>query len=381
LPAAPLPHLLFSLNLLYKPADKRLDRLTLTRRSATKPMSESDLLDDLQSPIVASPLPIPAAHEHYPITECYLGIGDQKLIPLTIDSKAVFDRYVNSADSLLADFSFSNNFIWMTRMSGFYQIFNDCFCLFSLNGDHLTMLLPPIGEPENQRQALAHCFDLMDFYNHRRRWSKVEYVSAHFAQLLEGDAQWLLEKLPPDYIYNTTDLIELKGNAYKSKRGEINQFLRLFPEHRLEPMRADHHDGIRDLLNTWLRDRLQPLSGTTLANFLASAELERQGIERMLEHFDALHLSGLCLIVNDKLEGFTFGERINADMASILFEKTNFSIPAAAQYLFREFCRSLADCRYINAGDDMGLENLQRVKMSYRPVMFGERYALRRVRY
>ena len=341
-------------------------------------MSNShDSTEEFHSPVISSPHPVVSQHENYPLTECYLGIGEHQLIPLTIDSKAIFDRYVHSPNSIISDLSFTNNFIWMTRMSGFYQIIDDCFCVFSLNGDHLTMLLPPIGAAERQLSALQQCFELMDFYNRRRRWSKVEYVSQSFAQLLENNEQWILEKLPPDYIYTTLDLVELKGNNYKSKRGEINQFLRQFPDHRLETLRPEHHDGIRELLNTWLRDRIQPLSGQALAAFLASVELERQGIERMLEHFDALNLSGLCLIVNDKLEGFTFGERINADMASILFEKTNFSIPAAAQFLFREFCRSFADCRYINAGDDLGLENLQRVKMSYRPVMFGERYSLR----
>ena len=65
-------------------------------------------------------------------------------------------------------------------------------------------------------------------------------------------------------------------------------------------------------------------------------------------------------------------------MGNVLVEKTNFAIPGSAQYLFREFAKIFADCTYINVGDDLGLENLRRVKMSYRPALFGDKVTIRR---
>ena len=309
---------------------------------------------------------------------CQLRIGEYGLLPLNISSKAVFDRYASMSSGVVCDLSFTNNFIWLNRMSGFYQIIDDCFCLFGLNGNRLTMLLPPIGPAAAQAHALETCFQIMDGYNAMQAWSAVEYVSLDLAQRLGSHGQWSLEPALPDYIYHTTDLIELRGNAYKTKRSEINQFTRNYPHHRIEVLRPEHGSGVRELLNTWLRDRIQNLHGPALADFIASVELERQGIERALEHYETLGLTGLCLIIDGRIEGFTFGERINATMASILVEKTNFAIPAAAQYLFREFAKTFVDCAYINVGDDLGLENLRRVKMSYRPVMFGEKFTLRR---
>ena len=327
------------------------------------------------SPFDSSQPPSPAASR---VTPCQLRVGEHALLPLTIDSKAVFDHYVRAMGGVVADLSFTNNFIWLSRMSGFYQIVHDCFCLFSLNGNRLTMLLPPIGPAERQDEALATCFEIMDASNPTPAWSTVEYVNHELAERLRQDGRWSLEPMFPDYIYRTSDLIELRGNAYKTKRSEINQFLRGYPQHRLEVLRPEHHAGVRELLHTWLRERIQHLHGRMLAEFVASVELERQGIERALEHYEALGLSGLVLIIDGRIEGFTFGERINDSMASILVEKTNFAIPAAAQYLFREFTKTFADCAYINVGDDLGLENLRRVKMSYRPVMFGEKFSLRR---
>lgn len=320
--------------------------------------------------------------------ERFLMVGNHKLYPLTIDSKPLFDSHVRNASFLVSDLSFVNNFIWLSRMSGFYQIIEDCFCLFSLNGNRLTMLLPPIGEPARQLRALPTCFEIMDSYNPVQSWGMVEYVNSDFANLFTDDcgihnaffnkSQWSLEPDHSDYLYLTTDLIELKGNNYKTKRSEINQFMRAYPDHHVEPLQRKHWQGISDLLTTWLTSRIQGLNGPAIGEFITSVELERQGIERALQHFEQLELKGLCLIIDGKVEGFTFGEQVNDSVASILVEKTNFAISGAAQFLFREFAKTFEHCTFINVGDDLGLENMRRVKMSYRPVLFGEKFTLRR---
>ena len=307
----------------------------------------------------------------------YLSIEDQRLYPFTLHAKPLFDRYAQRIGTPLSDYTFANNFIWLSQRSGFYQIIEDCFCLFSLNGHCLTMQLPPLGSPDRQHQALTACFDIMDRYNPSPYLSSVEFAYRDFAQLLDSE-RWLIERSLPDYIYCTEDLIGLKGNAYKSKRSEINQFRRAYPNHRMEALGPHHWAGIRALIDTWLRNRLKYLEGDAIADFFYTVEQERKAIERALENYDTLGISGLCLIIDERLEGFTLGERITADVGSVLVEKTNFSIPGSAQYLFREFAKTFADCTYINVGDDLGLENLRRVKMSYRPALFGEKITLRR---
>lgn len=59
---------------------------------------------------------------------CKLRVGDHALLPLTIDSKGLFERYVRAMGGVVADLSFTNNFIWLSRMSGFYQIVNASAC-------------------------------------------------------------------------------------------------------------------------------------------------------------------------------------------------------------------------------------------------------------
>lgn len=332
--------------------------------------------------ILESPIPIGPS---VPLTDIaaplifprhFLSVEDQRLYPFTLHAKPLFDRYARLIATPLSDYTFANNFIWLSQRSGFYQIIEDCFCLFSLNGHCLTMQLPPLGTLDRQKQALTACFDIMDRYNPSPYLSAVEFTYRDFTNLIEPE-QWLVERSLPDYIYRTADLIELKGNAYKTKRSEINQFRRAHPHHRMEVLGPQHWSDIRVLIDTWLRNRLKYIEAEAIADFFYTVEQERKAIERALENYDTLGLSGLCLIIDERLEGFTLGERITDDVGSVLVEKTNFAIPGSAQYLFREFAKTFKNCTYINVGDDLGLENLRRVKMSYRPALFGEKIILR----
>ena len=90
-------------------------------------------------------------------------------------------------------------------------------------------------------------------------------------------------------------------------------------------------------------------------------------------------LFGMILRINGDLMGFTVGERTNETTATILIEKTEFDILGSAQFIFREFCKLLKEhygSLYINAGDDMGFENLKKVKLSYRPAKLLPKYSI-----
>ncbi len=50
-----------------------------------------------------------------------------------------------------------------------------------------------------------------------------------------------------------------------------------------------------------------------------------------------------------------------------MFEVSDLSIKGAAQFMFRELCREMQSFDRINAGSASDLDNLARVKESYRP--------------
>jgi len=150
------------------------------------------------------PAPILTLHSNELLPRHYLAVENHRLYPFTIDARPLFDHYVRHIPTPLSDYTFANNIIWLSQKSGFYQVIEDCFCLFSLNGHCLTMLLPPLGKPAHQAAALDVCFRIMDGYNPTPYLSEVEYVYREFINLFEDSQdRWLIERSLPDYIYRT----------------------------------------------------------------------------------------------------------------------------------------------------------------------------------
>jgi hypothetical protein len=260
-----------------------------------------------------------------------------------------------------------------------------------MTGGELTMLLPPLGKKKYVAEAIIRCFDIMNANNSSPYYARIDYVqgdmieefvqSADEAQnMFEMLEHYLIEKKLVDYIYSVDSLIELRGNSYHTKRTEINKFTKSYENHTIVPLDSvKHKDEIMELFNKWVADRVKYMPKEEAEVFLEGIHQERSAIKQMLKHFKELELIGLVIYIDGELKGFTAGEQINETTATVIIEKTDFEILGCAQYIFREFSKMLKDhydVIYINVGDDMGFENLRKVKMSYRPFKLVAKYTI-----
>jgi hypothetical protein len=94
----------------------------------------------------------------------------------------------------------------------------------------------------------------------------------------------------------------------------------------------------------------------------------------MLEGFWHLDLTGRVVKIKGKIKAFTFGFKLNHSTFCILYEIADLACKGLAQFIFRSFCQELKQYEYINAMDDSGLDNLKKVKLSYRPVKLVSSY-------
>jgi uncharacterized protein len=320
-----------------------------------------------------------------------LTISDYTLKHFDLKARDTMTEYLKLINVDVSDYTFAGNYIWLSTATGFYTIVNETFCLFILNSGELSMLLPPIGKKNNTYEAMLQCFDIMNAHNSNRNYSKIEYVHE---ELLEGFVDYLeegtlvyemlkdfvIEKKLVDYIYKVDDLIDLKGDSYKSKRNEINKFKKIYPEHRIEILdKTAHSQEVMNLFNKWVKDRTTYMPKEEVEVFMDGIYFERFAIKRLINDYDNLDIIGLVIYINDEIKGFTVGEKINETTASVIIEKTDFEILGCAQFIFREFTKILKDkygVEYINVGDDMGFENLKKVKMSYRPNKLVPKYTI-----
>lgn len=320
-----------------------------------------------------------------------LTVNKQTLKPFGPNTKPVIEKYLSDLDVDISDYSFAANYIWLSNSSGFYAIINKCFCLFVMTGGELTMLLPPLGKKKHVTDAIIRCFEIMNANNSSRYFARIDYVQAsmieEFVQsadeaesMFEMLEHYIVEKKLVDYVYEADSLIELRGNSYHTKRTEINKFKKSYPDHRIEPLESvKHHDEILRLFNKWVSDRVKYMPKEEAEVFLEGIHQEQHAVKRMLKHYAELDLIGLVIYIDGELKGFTAGERISADTASVIIEKTDFEVLGCAQFIFREFSAMLKahyGVTYINVGDDMGFENLRKVKMSYRPSKLIAKYTI-----
>lgn len=320
-----------------------------------------------------------------------LTVKKQVLKPFILNSKPIIEKYLAKLNVELSDYTFAANYIWLANSSGFYAIINKCFCLFIMTGGELTMLLPPLGKKKYVTDAITKCFDIMNANNSSPYYARIDYVQGDMIEEFVQSADeaenmfdmlehYIVEKKLVDYIYDVNSLIDLRGNSYHTKRTEINKFIKSYPEHTIEALDSvKHKDEIMDLFNKWVSDRIRYMPKEEAEVFLEGIHQERAAIKQMLKHFNTLELIGLVIYINGELKGFTAGERINDNTATVIIEKTDFEILGCAQYIFREFSKMLKDhygVTFINVGDDMGFENLRKVKMSYRPFKLVPKYTI-----
>lgn len=320
-----------------------------------------------------------------------LTIGNTELFTFDLASKPILETYLQQLDLDTSDYTFAANYLWMSNGSGFYAIIENSFCLFLLTHGQISMLLPPIGARDAAIAAMKRCFSLMEENNSAPIYTKIEYVDEFLLSEFVGDLEagaevfdlleeYIVERSLNDYVYHSQDLIDLKGNNYSSKRNEINKFIRIHSGFELQRLDVKKHaSAITRLMNKWIADRMKYMPSDQTDAFLDGIYSERIAVKRMLSDYQALGLIGLVIIINGEVKGFTVGEKINKNTASVIIEKTDFEVFGCAQFIFREFAKVLANeygITDINVGDDMGFENLKKVKMSYRPSKLIPKYTI-----
>jgi len=171
-----------------------------------------------------------------------------------------------------------------------------------------------------------------------------------------------------DYIYNTEDLIELKGRKYHSKKNHINRFISN-NNFIYQPIDTDILNECLEFEKEWCRQR----------NCSENEELmaEQQAIQEALLNYQKLKLKGGVIKIDGRVEAFTFGEGINDCTAVVHIEKANPNINGLYAVINQQFClHELSGYKYVNREEDMGIEGLRKSKQSYHPVRLDKKYSI-----
>jgi hypothetical protein len=293
--------------------------------------------------------------------------------PILIENKKLFDQYLAGRYYELIPYNFTTLFTFRHSEKYTWQELEGALCIKGIFKGKEVMICPI--SPKDENIITATKIMIEDF--------AVRNVPFLMTEVPESLCKLLINHMPGiftveeyrdghNYIYNREDLEKLSGNRYSGKRNHIHRFHREYPNNQFLPLTEDLFSGCKELLDNWYARHVANYGENfdILADNYASREA--------LDNYAALDCMGACLLVNDRVEAFTIGERFNSDTALIHVEKANIDILGAYQvinnYFVRDYC---GDFTYINREDDMGEPGLRKAKLSYHPCRLEKRFHLR----
>lgn len=290
-----------------------------------------------------------------------------KFVAPDISHKEDMGYILKSSNYMGCDVAFGTIFIWRNA----YNI-NICekdnFILRRYGREKFTFGFP-IGEGDLKDIVL--CLD---------RYCKSIGTNLNFVGLTEVQCMMLDEVLPnafkfkesrnsSDYIYLRSNLADLKGKKYHSKRNHISKFMRLYGgRYKVEAITPEN---IFDVLEV---DRLWRIEKDS------KEDNEKAAIEIAVNNFFELDFKGIILYIDNKPVAMTMGEEVCRSCFNTHFEKALSEYSGTFTFINKIFAKDyLSGYEYINREEDLGIEGLRKAKMSYNPDILLRKFVAERV--
>ena len=271
----------------------------------------------------------------------------------------------------LSDLSFANMFIWRYSHNIEYCIEDDvlyvnlchrqypCFFFVPLPLDKGRSLMGPLERIREYSASLGEPL---------RVKSATEEQKAKIERDCPGLFDFTFDEGRFDYIYNTRDLVELKGKKYHGKRNHINRFLSHY-DSEYAPLAKEHVEACIGVFTGWVQK-------TGVVGL--DVEDEWRSVTEVLFHFGELGLQGGVIQVDGAVQAFTLGERLTEDTALIHIEKGNTDYDGIFTMMNQKFVEAeYSHTRFINREEDLGVDGLRKAKHSYHPVRMVRKYDLK----
>jgi len=282
---------------------------------------------------------------------------------LTFEDKALLEALFKEMQPQISELTFTNLYVWNEAEPVQLSRHNKTAWIQRRRiRDGKNVLLPPLkNEPiptvqEDLRKAAVENHSEILLYGIDSK--QAGQLSARYRVEPDRD-NW-------DYVYLSSDLADLPGDKYHSKRNFITRCL---ADHKCEYAKLDASvvNDCLQLQTEWCNLRR--------CDSVSGLEAENKAIKTIFENYPRLGVFGGGVYVDSELEAFTLAEPLNNDTAVIHFEKANPEITGLYQLINQWFCQNaLRTFTYVNREQDLGIQGLRKAKLSYHPHHMIEKY-------
>lgn len=176
-----------------------------------------------------------------------------------------------------------------------------------------------------------------------------------------------------DYILSVSELSALSGSAYHDKRYMVNKFLKTYPHHQAVMLDLNLklvQDSMIGLFYKWEKQSSKTRTET---------QIELTALNKLFDLTKLNKITGIGVIVNNELVGFSTYNIVQEKYAIISFEKGDYSFSGIYEYLKYQTARQLNNlgCEYINYEQDLGIPGLRNAKKSWNPKFYLKKYIIK----
>jgi len=286
--------------------------------------------------------------------------------PITLDDRDVIHRILWQYQPDTSELTFTNLFIWRAHYGFLWSTYHDWLLIVGANSGNGVQALPPIG-PSPRVEVTAM---LLQWLKKNRDVPNphIDRADRRLVTELQAFPNFVCEPIRDhfDYVYRTTDLIELSGKGYRQQRNHTNYLLRTY-KMAYEPMNESHVDSCLNLARNWCESR-QCEEDMSLGS-------EGEATREALQNFRTLGIDGGVILIDGKVAAFTLGELLNHDTAVVHIEKANVEIRGLYAVINQQFCENRWKAvPAVNREQDLGEPGLRKAKLSYNPDRMIEKF-------
>lgn len=292
---------------------------------------------------------------------------------LSLDDKDIIERYVDREKLESYEYLFSSLYMWRKLNNVKYSIINNALVIEKNEEGKGTFYAQPL---KYTKENLTEIIDTLIERN--TNYTDREYLfgdaDESFIEDLKKYTDFKIEVIEDindfEYVYNTKDLIDLRGKKYHGKKNHVNSFEKSY-EYEIKTI--DNEKVIKDclmLLHNWHEEVAVTVDKEML--------MEIDAIKDLFSELHFFDLKSIAIYVDGELAGFSVGEIVNNKLAVIHVERGEINYKGIYAFLNRKFLiESFADTETVNRQEDTGNEGLRKAKQSYHPVKMVKKYLIK----
>ena len=299
---------------------------------------------------------------------------------VNLENRPILEEYLYGFDYKTSGLSYSSLYMWRDINHFRWEVLGDYLCISGLShleledGIELPFLFPPLTrtggyDKEKLKETL---YMARERFHHIEAPFSIRLMPIHMLDLVKeacpGEMKYIDDRPNYDYLYLVQDLIDLKGRDYHAKKNHLNFFHKNF-EYEYEELTSAMADEAMEFLKEFNARKDVPEHERVML------EMEAEAMSDVLHNLEAVGYLAGAIRICGKMEAIAIGGRLNRNTITEHVEKANINYRGLYQAINNEFCKAVAkNFKFINREEDMGIPNLRKAKLSYKPVKLVEKY-------